>query len=175
MPGPNAPYTKLDSSQVIQQVFDESTDRLRVDATVTASIGDVKITDGTNDATITQVGPKYGLDVNVLNDIFVDISHTDDSIRLGDGVNLITSTTIGPKQGLDVNVANITVDSEGSVQTKGIQIFTKPFDAITATFPSATQEVYASRIGGIAGTIQQTATINYTDATKNDLLNVAVV
>lgn len=57
------------------------------------------------------------------------------------------------------------------VSVKSIQLFTKPFDAITATYPSPTQEVYSSRIGGISGTIQEVATVNYTDATKEFLLN----
>lgn len=59
------------------------------------------------------------------------------------------------------------------VQT--IQLFTKPFDAVTVTYPSGSQEVYVSRVGGIAGTVQQTATVNYTDTTKANLLNVSVV
>lgn len=114
MPGPNTPYTELDYSQVLRQAFDETTDRLRVDAQITASLGEVKITDGTNDATITQVGSKYGLDVNILNDISVNISHLEDSIRLGDGTNFITSTNVGPKTALDVSIiANNT--NNGSV------------------------------------------------------------
>lgn len=58
---------------------------------------------------------------------------------------------------------------------KTIQVFTKPWDAITATYPTATQEVYQSRVGGVGGTVQQTATINYTDVSKNFLQNVSVV
>lgn len=38
MPGPNTPYTRLSSDQVLTQSFDETTDRLRVDAEVTAVI-----------------------------------------------------------------------------------------------------------------------------------------
>lgn len=52
----------------------------------------------------------------------------------------------------------------------GLVIF--PHDAITETYPSATQEVYSFRQGGIGGTVVQTLTINYTDATKENLLNV---
>lgn len=55
------------------------------------------------------------------------------------------------------------------------QFFTLPFDAITVTYPSATQEVYRSRTGGIAGAIVQTLTVNYTSALKTDLLDVSVV
>ena len=38
MAGPNAPYTNLDSDQVLKQSFDEANDRLRVDAQVTAVV-----------------------------------------------------------------------------------------------------------------------------------------
>lgn len=89
----------------------------------------------------------------------VIISHTSDSIRLGDGTNYITSTTIGPKTALDVNVINTA------------QIVTSNFDSVTTTYPSATQEVYQFRVGGISGTVQQTVTVNYTDSTKNFILN----
>jgi hypothetical protein len=133
MPGPNAPYTGLDFAQVLRQAFDESSDRLRVDATVTASIGEVKITDGTNDATLTNVSGKYGLDVNILNDISLTISHTDDSIRLGDGTNLITSTAVGPKQGLDVNVINdLNVDIDGTTATPSSVLLVGSEDGTTA-------------------------------------------
>lgn len=66
-------------------------------------------------------------------------------------------------------------NNDGSV--KEVQLFTKPWDAITTIFPfpSPTQEIYQSRIGGITGAIQQTATLNYTDASKRFMLNVAVV
>lgn len=46
MPGPNYPYTRLDGNQVLQQAFDEAQDRIRVDASVSATIGDITI-DGT--------------------------------------------------------------------------------------------------------------------------------
>lgn len=62
-------------------------------------------------------------------------------------------------------------NSDGSVKT--VQLFNLPYDAITATYPTATQEIYRSRTGGVSGTIIQTATVNYTDATKNYILNVA--
>lgn len=73
------------------------------------------------------------------------------------------------------NSNELLINSDGSIDTRGVQLFTLPFDAITATYPSGTQEVYQSRVGGISGTVQQTLTINYVDSTKAQLLNVAVV
>lgn len=47
-------------------------------------------------------------------------------------------------------------------------------DAVTATYPSSTQEVYAYRQGGVSGTILKTITIDYVDATK-ELISSAVI
>lgn len=60
-----------------------------------------------------------------------------------------------------------------SASSSAIGLFTLPYDAITVTYPSATQEVYVSHTGGIAGPIVQTVTVNYTDASKVSLLNAA--
>jgi hypothetical protein len=60
-----------------------------------------------------------------------------------------------------------------SASSSAVGLFTLPYDAITVTYPSVTQEVYVSRTGGIAGAVVQTVTINYTDATKSFVLNAA--
>ncbi len=85
----------------------------------------------------------------------LEIHYIDDSIAIGDPA----SNNI------------LAINKDGSVKT--IQLLTLPFDAITATYPSGTQEIYQSRIGGITGTVQQTLTVNYTDTTKYQILNVA--
>lgn len=60
-------------------------------------------------------------------------------------------------------------NSDGSVKT--VQLFTKPYDSAIATYPSPTQEVYTTYTGGLGGTVVQVVTVNYTDYTKNFLLN----
>lgn len=85
----------------------------------------------------------------------LEIHYADDSIAIG-----------------DPNSNNIlSINADGSI--KPVQVFTLPFDAVTATYPSNVQEVYQSRVGGISGTVQQTVTINYTDSSKNLILNLA--
>lgn len=84
--------------------------------------------------------------------------------------------SVGTEDGTQTGIKHaMLVDDTGRVQTAGIQLFTKPFDSITASYPSSTQEIYQSRVGGVGGTIQQVATVNYTDATKNYLADVSVV
>lgn len=63
--------------------------------------GDVRITDGSQFVSITDVGGKKSLDVNVTD---ISLSHANDSVRIGDGVNLATATVSGAKVGLDVAV-----------------------------------------------------------------------
>lgn len=89
-----------------------------VTADVVANIGAVQITNGVNNATLTQVGPKYGLDVNILNSLMLSIDALTDSIRLGDGVLLNTLTAVGPKNGIDVNV--IAGSMTGTFQQTGL-------------------------------------------------------
>lgn len=55
------------------------------------------------------------------------------------------------------------------------QIVTDKYDYISVTYPSATQEVYEFKTGGSGGTTVATVTINYTDASKDFLLNVSKV
>ena len=46
------------------------------------------------------------------------------------------------------------------------------YDAISAAYPNATTEVYSYFIGGLAGTLQATITVVYTDATKDCISTV---
>lgn len=49
------------------------------------------------------------------------------------------------------------------------------YDSFAVTYPTATQEVYTFKTGGLAGTTVKTVTINYTDSTKAFILNAAGV
>lgn len=64
------------------------------------------------------------------------------------------------------------VDDTNPLPVSNVQLFTKKFDAITAEYPSDTQEIYKSRVGGISGEVQETVTIVYTDSTKNLIASV---
>jgi hypothetical protein len=62
------------------------------------------------------------------------------------------------------------VDADVTVNT--VQLFTKPYDAIAALYPTTVQEVYKTYVGGLSGTLQETVTVNYVDASKNQLVSV---
>lgn len=71
--------------------------------------------------------------------------------------------------GQPVNAAN---PLPVSATVNSVQLFTRPYDAITATKPSATVEVYTTRVGGISGAIQEVVTVTYEDASKEFVTTV---
>lgn len=104
----------LDFGNVIKMVYDPPTESLKVLATITigsitvdldASNDSVRLGDGVLLNTLTNVGGKNAIDVNIAGGFLdITIDQADDSIRLGDGTTLFTGTTVGPKTGLDVNI-----------------------------------------------------------------------
>lgn len=93
--------TKLDANQVLKQAYDEPNQRLRVDATVSASIGDVTIVDPDGDAL--NVNPDGSINVNIAGGgLQVEISAADgDNIAISDGTN---TAVINPDGSLNVNL-----------------------------------------------------------------------
>lgn len=88
------PSSLLSPGQIAQNVYDENTDRIRVDAQYTSTIA---------------------------GELEVSIDSTEDSVAIGDvSGNKVTTTTVGPKVGLDVNIAAGTVTlSNTSIEIKG--------------------------------------------------------
>lgn len=135
----NANRSNLDQTQIFQRSFDESKDRIRVDADISIESATIVVeTDFTTDSmaigdpasnNILKINNNGSVDANVI------ISHTDDSIRLGDGTSLITSTAVLGKQGLDVNIiasslaANAATESTLQSVLTELQGKTEPADA----------------------------------------------
>jgi hypothetical protein len=65
-----------------------------------------------------------------------------------------------------VNVQHVNVDNIAGLSLP-------EYDYFAVTYPLATQEVYTFKTGGSGGTTVATVTLNYTDATKEFLLNGA--
>lgn len=59
------------------------------------------------------------------------------------------------------------VDAEVTVDN--LLLLDKPYDSGTETYPSSTQEVVTTFLGGLGGTPVQRVTLNYSDSTKNNL------
>lgn len=121
----------LDFGNVIKMVYDPPTESLKVLATITigsitvdldAANDSVRLGDGVLLNTLTNVGGKNALDVNIAGgNLAISIDHTDDSIRLGNGVDYLTSSTVGPKIGLDINLINTSLPLATNAATEAKQ------------------------------------------------------
>lgn len=124
MPGPNAPYTQLDADQVLKQSFDETNDRLRVDASVTAVVAGVTLDAATSDIAIAdritgdllKVNPDGSIDANV-----VVSASGGDNIAISDGTHTLDINSDGSinVKATDLDIRNLTfatdkVDVSGS-------------------------------------------------------------
>lgn len=130
--------SKLDANQVLRAVYDDASSRLKVDAEITAQIGNVDvaldassgdniyISDETGANTLA-VNPSGSINVNVED---ININHSNDSIRVGDGTNLATTTFTSGKTGLDVNLIN------ANLNTNSKQVPTGPTALVYGTLSS---------------------------------------
>jgi hypothetical protein len=108
--------SKLDQEQIIKQVYDENDNRLRVDATVSASIGDVSIVD--SDGNELNVNPDGSINTNISGSLALDISAADgDNIAISDGVDTLAINADGSLNAqvtavdLDIRNLNSATDS----------------------------------------------------------------
>lgn len=161
--GPNAPYTQLSEEQIIQRAFEENSDRLRVDATVTASIGEVII--NAEDSNIAIKDPNTGNTLKINADGSIDSNVIVDATQ-GDSV-----VVVGTEDG-NINGTKhaMRVDQQGFQQTLQMNSLV-PFryDSIYPSYPNTSTEIYVYKQS--TSTVA-TVTIVYTDATKNDIVSI---
>lgn len=69
--------------------------------------------------------------------------------------------------------APLKVDDAGGLVTASVGLFTKGYDYIAVDYPTATTEVYTTRVGGSGGALQETVTVTYTDSTKASISSAA--
>lgn len=161
---PTPPASKLDANQVLTHSFDDISGRIRVDAVTSPAGGStevsvnmvddsIKIGDGVNYFTGTTIGPKTGLDVNIITPLAISIDSSSDSI-------LVVGTEDGTPSGTQHVIAT---DTDGSVFTKTLNnLIHKKYDTVQITAKTTngpTAVVY--RDGGLSGTIVATAALTY--------------
>jgi len=146
------PKSKLDANQVLQSSFDDATGELRVNASLSVGGGTEVI-----------------------------INHADDSIKIGDGTNLIGSTLIGGRYKLDVAASimdgsgNTFNSTSGSLNVAPQDVLMNGLteaDAIDIDESAGTFNSYTYYLGGLAGTLLGTITINFTNSSKNTIDSV---
>ena len=162
--GPNAPYTHLDQNLILQRIFEETEDRIRVDAVVTATIADVII--NAEESNIAIKDPISGniLSVNADGSINADILIRATS---GDSI-LVVGTEDGTTTGTQ-HVLKIDSNKNANVINMGTLV-PKIFDDIAITYATVDSQTVASivqyYVGGPTGTLVATLTLTY-DAFAN--------
>lgn len=154
--------SKLDQTQIMQRSFDGDNDRLRVDATVTASIGTVVVNADTSDIAIKDRVSGYLLKINSDGSLDVNtaIAAASDNI-------LVLGTNDGTLSGTQ-NVFR--VDSQGIQSTFSMNMLVQvKFDSIYPTYPDTVTEIYTYKQSGSTVAV---VTVIYTDASKNNLVSV---
>jgi hypothetical protein len=157
MPGANAPYTQLDANQVLKQSFDEVNDRLRVDATVSATIGSIVIDAEQSDIAIKDRVTDNLLKIN--NDGSIDANVVvsasgGDNIAISDGTHVLN---INPDGSINSNISvsasggdniaisdgtnTLIVNSDGSINIK-----TTDLDIRNLTFATDKVDVSGSNV-----------------------------
>jgi hypothetical protein len=117
MPGPNAPYTQLDADQVLKQSFDETNDRLRVDASVTAVVAGVTLDAATSDIAIADRVTGNLLKVNADGSVDANVvvsASGGDNIAISDGTNTLDINSDGSinVKATDLDIRNLTFASD---------------------------------------------------------------
>lgn len=176
--GPNAPYTALDQNQILQRSFEESADRLRVDAEVTAVLGTVECVisaasgdniaitnqDGTNPLEINNDG---SINVNVISSVtsvdnnFIAFNRL---LALVAGVETtITTFTASP---ITTEYALVRVNFSGT------QIAT--YTVYLNNVPISVYRTYFS--GGLSGDIEYfSPTLVGLNLSNNDIIKITVI
>lgn len=106
--------SKLDANQVLQRAFDDTSEKLKVDASVSATIGTVEViidAAGGDNIAITDPTGTNALVPNPDGSVNANISidQSTDSVKVGDGTTAFTGTSAGSQHGMDVNVINSAV------------------------------------------------------------------
>lgn len=121
MPGPNYPnYTQLDADQVLQRAFDEANDRLRVDASVTATIAgpfdvsieadadNIAIRNSTNSNELL-INNDGSINTNINGEVSIELDAADgDNVAISDGTDTLSVNTDGSINVVTTYVANLT-------------------------------------------------------------------
>lgn len=202
MPGPNAPYTQLDADQVLKQSFDETNDRLRVDASVTAVVAGVTLDAATSDIAIAdritgdllKVNPDGSIDANV-----VVSASGGDNIAISDGTHTLDVNADGSinvkANDLDIrnlsaaqdSVAigdgtnNLVINLDGSINVSGVATETTlssvetSVQSIDAKLPTLGPNTSASSISVTLATDETPLPVNLDAFTLVDPDNVQLV
>ena len=173
----------LDFSQCIRGAYDDATSALRVNAQITAPLDmngqilvDISATDGDS---VIVYGTQSGTSGGTLQPLKLNSDGTVpvtgafyQSVQPISATSLPLPTNAAKENGGNLDSINSNLINFNNTPVQTVQLFTKAYDSLVASYPTSTQEVYQTYVGGLSGTLQQTITINYTDSTKNYISSV---
>jgi hypothetical protein len=137
--------TKLDGNQVLKESYDDSSKRIRVDAAVTASLGEVVIKDPAGD--LLNVNTDGSLNVNLINPISIEVDAADgDNISIKD----VTGTN-----SLDVNIdgsINIT-DNGSSLTVDAVDLDIRNLSSSTDSVSSLIKDSSGNNLTSLGGAL----------------------
>ncbi len=202
MPGPNAPYTQLDADQVLKQQFDETNDRLRVDASVTAVVAGVTLDAATSDIAIAdritgdllKVNPDGSIDANVVvsasggdNIAISDGTHTldinpDGSINVkANDLDIRNLSATQDNVAISNGVTALAINLDGSINVSGVATETTlssietSIQSIDAKLPTLGPNVAANSVSVTLATDEAPLAVNLDAFTLVDPDNVQLV
>jgi len=202
MPGPNAPYTQLDADQVLKQSFDETNDRLRVDASVTAVVAGVTLDAATSDIAIAdritgdllKVNPDGSIDANVVvsasggdNIAISDGTHTldvnaDGSINVkANDLDIRNLSATQDNVAISNGVTTLAINLDGSINVSGVATETTlssietSIQSIDAKLPTLGPNVAANSVSVTLATDEAPLAVNLDAFTLVDPDNVQLV
>lgn len=142
--------TKLDANQVLKGSYDEPNKRLRVDAQVTATIGDTILVDADGDAM--DINPDGSINTVITGDVNIEISAAD-----GDNVLVVGTedgTTSGTQHVVRVNAAKevqVRDDDANATLTAINAVLSSPLPTPTGAATAANQVLEISSLSSIDG------------------------
>lgn len=137
---PLYPPSRLDQHQIMQHAFDEANQRLRTDATLSVGGGSIDVVvshindsirlgNGTDFLTSSTIGPKIGLDVNVINSFSTIVTDGTDTLAItpsgealvrDNDANTILSA-INSKLVDGTDIGDVTVNNAGGAAAVNVQ------------------------------------------------------
>lgn len=140
--------TKLDANQVLKGAYDEANERLRVDASVTATLGDTILKDSEGDEL--DINPDGSINTVIAGDVNIEINAAD-----GDNVLVVGTedgTTSGTQHVIKVNAAKevqVKDDGANATLTAINAVLSSPLPLPTGAATAANQATEIASLGSI--------------------------
>ena len=169
--------TKLDANQVLKGAYDEPNKRLRVDASVTATLGDTVLVDANGDEL--DINPDGSINTVITGDVNIEISAAD-----GDNVLVVGTedgTTSGTQHVVKINAAKevqVRDDDANATLTAINAVLSSPLPTPTGAATAANQVLEIASLSSIdsklpvLGQHPESGSVSVVLASDQDIISV---